>query len=112
MKVAMWILTGLLALLFVVAGSGKVLNIDPSPANFARWQLSMNFMHMIGALEILGGLGLLVRRLAPFAAVGLILLMIGAVRTGVIFHEPPHIFGPSVLIVLLGVLIWLRSRKR
>jgi uncharacterized membrane protein YphA (DoxX/SURF4 family) len=112
MKIAMWVLTVLLALLFVVTGTSKILEIKPSPENFARWQLSMNFMHIIGGLEVLGGLGLLIRRLAPLAAVGLILLMAGAVRTGVTFHEPGHIYGPSALIVLLGVVIWLRIRTR
>ena len=108
MKTAMWVLTILLAALFVVTGSAKIFEIKPSPENFSRWQLSMNFMHLIGVLEVLGGVGLLIRRLAPFAAVGLILLMMGAVRTGVTFHEPPHIYGPAALAVLLGVLVWLR----
>jgi uncharacterized membrane protein YphA (DoxX/SURF4 family) len=112
MKVAMWILTGILALLFVVTGSAKIFAIKPSPENFARWQLSMKFMQAIGALEVLGGLGLLVRRLAPWAAVGLIGILVGAIRTGVVFHEPAHIYGPAALIALLLVVIALRLKTR
>jgi uncharacterized membrane protein YphA (DoxX/SURF4 family) len=112
MKIATRVLTVLLALLFVVTGAAKLLELKPSPENFARWQLSMTFMHIIGGLEVLGGLGLLIRRLAPLAAAGLIGILIGAVRTGVVFHEPPHVYGPAALIVLLGVLIVLRLKSR
>ncbi len=102
---ALWIVTALLALTFVATGGGKLAAVPPSPANFARWGLSMNFMRFIGAAEVAGGLALLWRPLAPLAAVALIPIMVGAIKTGVQFHETMHIALPGVLIVLLIVVI-------
>ncbi len=94
--------------MFVLAGSGKVLDTPPSPENFTRWQLSMGFMHLIGALEVLGGIALLIPALSALSAIGLIAIMGGAVRTGIVFHEPMHIGLPAALIAMLVALIWLR----
>ncbi len=104
----LWSLSGLLALTFFVTGAGKVGAVKPSPQNFARWGLSPTIMRAVGAAEILGAIGLLVPRAAPFAAVGLGLLMLGAVRTGVVYKEPLHIALPAVLIVLLALVVHAR----
>src|ERR1700722_6256100 len=94
----LWAPSGLMALTFLAAGAGKVGAVKPSPENFARWGLSPTIMRAVGTAEILGAIGLLIPRAAPFAAVGLGLLMLGAVRTGVVHGEPLHIALPAVLI--------------
>jgi uncharacterized membrane protein YphA (DoxX/SURF4 family) len=82
-NIALWIVQLLLALLFLFAGGTKlVLSIEemtqqmPFPGMFLRF---------VGACEVLGALGLilpgLVRRygvLTPLAALGLVVIMIGA----------------------------------
>ena len=102
------VLTALLALTFVLTGGSKLASVAPSPENFARWGFSMTFMYAIGAIEVVGGLALLVPRLSPFAALLLAGTMLGAVRTGVVFHEALHIALPLVLLGLLGVVIYQR----
>jgi uncharacterized membrane protein len=97
------ILLGLLTLMFLVTGVSKLAAIAPSPENFTRWGLSLTIMRLIGALEVTGAIGLQIPRLSRAAALGLIALMFGAMRTGILFHEPLHIFLPLALIVLLGV---------
>ena len=104
----LWGLSGLLALIFVLAGVGKLAAIKPSPENFARWGLSPTIMRVVGSAEILGALGLLIPRVAPFAAIGLGLLMLGAIRTGVLHKEPLHIALPAVLVVLLALVLYVR----
>ena len=104
----LWSLTGLVALTFFAAGAGKVFAIKPSPENFARWELSPTIMRAVGAAEILGAMGLLIPRAAPFAAVGLCLLMLGAIRTGVAYREPLHVALPAVLIALLALVVYAR----
>ncbi len=104
----LWVITGLVALTFVVTGGGKLGDVAPSPANFTRWGYSMAFMHAIGAAELLGGLLLLVPRVAALVAVALIGVMLGALRTGVVHGEVPHIVLPLVLIGLLAVIAWRR----
>jgi uncharacterized membrane protein YphA (DoxX/SURF4 family) len=104
----LWPVYGLVAPTFVVAGLGKVAAIEPSPTNFKRWGISMRVMRLIGALEMLGGVGVCVPQVSGFAAIGLVLVMLGALRTGVVFKEPLHIILPAVLIALLGILIYAR----
>jgi uncharacterized membrane protein YphA (DoxX/SURF4 family) len=105
------VLTALVALTFAVTGSSKLANVAPSPENFARWGYSMTFMHLIGGVEIAGALGLLLPRLSPFAALGLIATMIGAARTGIVNSEPFHVVVPIVLIALLAMIVYGRRRE-
>jgi uncharacterized membrane protein YphA (DoxX/SURF4 family) len=103
-----WSLSGLLALIFFLAGIGKVAAIKPSPENFARWGLSPAVMRAVGSAEMLGAIGLLIPRVAPFAAVGLALLMLGAIRTGARHKEALHIALPAVLAALLALVVYIR----
>jgi|GEM_PF-1280675 len=110
-KQALWfrILVGVLALTFVLTGGSKLASVPPSPENFIRWGFSMHFMYLIGAVEVLGGLALLLRPTTFFAAIILSGTMLGAIRTGIVFHETMHILLPAVLLILLAVVI-LRRR--
>src|SRR5207253_2143490 len=89
--IPLWVVSGLVALTFMMTGSGKLLAMPPSPENFARWGLSTTLMYVVGAAEVAGAIGLLIPRVAPFAALGLAATMLGAVRTGVVFSEPMHV---------------------
>ncbi|MGH7785583.1 MAG: DoxX family protein [Candidatus Binatia bacterium] len=79
----MWIIQGLLALLFLFAGGSKlVLPIEEMTKDIA---LPGAFLRFIGVAEVLGGLGLILpgltgirTQLTPLAAVGLAIIMIGA----------------------------------
>ncbi len=85
MTCALWIVQGLLALLFLFAGGTKlVLPIealtDPTMVALPGW-----FLRFIGVAETLGGLGLILPGLlrirpglTPLAAAGLVIIMIGA----------------------------------
>lgn len=89
MHIALWIVSGLLAAVFLVAGSTKLLI---PPEKLARapgggWVLdfSARFVKILGALEILGAIGVILPALlhiapvlTPLAAVGLGIVMIGA----------------------------------
>jgi uncharacterized membrane protein len=80
----LWVVQGLLALLFLFAGVTKLLM---SAAELtAQTPLPASFVRLIGVLEILGGLGLVLpgmlrirTALTPLAAAGLSIIMIGAV---------------------------------
>ncbi len=83
MNVALWIIQGLLALLFLFAGGMKlVLPIEEMTKQMA---LPGAFLRFIGVAEVLGGLGLILpgitgvrTSLTPLAAAGLVIIMIGA----------------------------------
>jgi putative oxidoreductase len=60
-------------------------------------------------VELAGGIGLLVPRLAGLAAVGLALLMVGAAVTqAFILHGGALVITPVVLFVLFVVIAWDR----
>lgn len=82
-NVALWVLQGVLAALFLFAGIMKL--ITPTAALVEQSKLPGDFLHFIGVAEILGGLGLVLpgifriwRILTPLAAAGLAIIMFGA----------------------------------
>src|SRR5204862_6285157 len=86
MNIVLWIFQGLLALLFMFAGVMKFLMPADEMAKNMPPGLSVGFIYFIGVCEILGAIGLVVPwatkvkpGLTPIAAVGLFIIMIGAV---------------------------------
>ena len=83
MNVALWIVQGLLAALFLVAGGAKlVLPLDQmaGPVAVPGW-----FLRFLGVAEVLGAFGLILPGLlrirpglTPLAAAGLVIIMMGA----------------------------------
>lgn len=82
-RVTLWVLQGLLAALYLLAGGMKL--AAPLAALAEQSHLPGAFMKLIGVLEVAGALGLVLpglfrtaRVLTPLAAAGLALVMIGA----------------------------------
>jgi hypothetical protein len=83
MTYALWVVQGLLALLFLFAGGMKL--VLPLEALKGPVALPGPFLRFIGVAEVLGALGLILPGLlrmrpglTPLAAAGLVLIMIGA----------------------------------
>lgn len=107
-KIAMWVISGLLAALFLFAGLSKLL----MPGKMlAQWVYAPWFLTFIGVCETLGGIGLLIRRVAALAAAGLCGIMIGAVYTLVAHHMYKELPTPIVTFILLMVVIFLRRKE-
>ncbi|MBF9141158.1 DoxX family protein [Hymenobacter properus] len=108
-----WILQALLAAMFINAGVHKLIDLDGTAKNFEGMGLPGVLATVVGVAELLGGIGLLVPRTVRLAALGLIIIMIGAV-----FMHATKIPGgiakgiPAlVALVLLVVVYLLRSRQ-
>ncbi len=56
------------------------------------------FMYFIGAVEVAGGIGLLISRLSSLAASGLALMMVGAVATHIIHVEIGMLVVASIIL--------------
>ena len=110
MNVLLWVLQGLVGLLFLFSGGTKlVMSTEAmqkmSPPNSIM--LPGWFVKFIGVMEILGGLGLILpgltkirRNLTPLSAIGLLIIMIGAV---VITIMGPGV-GAAILPFVVGIL--------
>ncbi|WP_324678373.1 DoxX family protein [Hymenobacter sp. GOD-10R] len=105
-----WILQVLLGLAFIASGFKKLSDLTATVGMFSSMGLPGALAYVVGAAELLGGIGLLVPRFTRLAAIGLIIIMVGAV----IMHAtkiPGGLAGglPAlVLLALLAVVLWLR----
>jgi len=107
-KIAMWIVSILLACLFLSAGLPKLL----MPAKMLlQWTYAPWFLTFVGVCETLGAIGLLIPRLAALAAAGLSVIMIGAVYTLLNVHMPKQLPFPILAFILLMLVIYLRRKE-
>jgi uncharacterized membrane protein YphA (DoxX/SURF4 family) len=117
LNVVLWIIAGVLALFFLVAGVTKLTQPKEKLRANLAWveDFSPGMIKLIGGLEVLAAIGLIlpaaldiVPVLVPLAAVGLVLLMIGAAITHGRRGEYPLIAVNLVLLVLAAAVVWGR----
>ena len=120
MNILLWIIQALLALLFLFAGGTKlVLPIDVLTAMGSPNQVHLPglLIRFLGACEVLGALGLILPGLlrirqgltAP-AALGLVIVMIGAVVLTIIGDGIAAAIVPLVTLLLLAFVAYGRLR--
>ena len=120
MNIVLWIIQILLALLFVFAGVTKlvpIMTMPPPPPGM--WMPPIWFLKFIGLCELLGGLGLvlpgLFRRqqyLTVWAAIGLTIIMIGAVVVSVMTMGAASALTPLIAGLLCVFVAYGRSKLR
>ncbi|MGH3759356.1 DoxX family protein [Actinophytocola sp.] len=119
MNLALWIVAGLLAVAYFVGGSLKLIIPKEKIATVrgGGWveDFSAGSVKSIGALEVLGAVGLIlpaaldiVPVLVPVAALGLATIMVGAVITRIRRREATFMVGDLVYLVLAGFVAWGR----
>ena len=120
MNLTLWIVAGLLAVAYLVSGGGKLILAKDKIATMstsARWveDFSADSVKVIGALEVLGAVGLILPAaldlapvLVPLAALGLVMIMVGAVITRIRRHEPKFMVADLVYLALAGFVAWGR----
>lgn len=108
-RVLLWILTVLIGLWMVVAGLTKFQNAAEWQRWFAEdWGYPTWFRSFIGVAEIGGGLLLLLPKTAPYAAAGLMTIMLGAVWTVTTKTSDLSWVTPLVGAILLGIVLAAR----
>ena len=105
MKYALWVVQGLLALVFLWAGGVKL--ILPVEALTQQMPLPGPFMRFIGVAEVLGAIGLILPGLlrirpglTPLAAAGLVIIMIGATVVTLAGGD----VAPALIPLVVGIL--------
>ncbi|WP_040686140.1 DoxX family protein [Nocardia vinacea] len=117
MNIAFWITAGLLALFYLYAGALKITRNRDRLRPMMAWvdRIPLPAVRTVGALEVLGALGLILpplTGLAPWlavaAAIGFVLLQLGAI--------PVHLSGGDrrvalnmTLLLIAAVTVWLAT---
>jgi hypothetical protein len=118
MKVAYWIVAALLALLYLYSGGIKVVRSKDQLRPMMGWidTVPLRLVRTIGVLEVLGAWGLvlppltgLAPGLALAAAIGLVLIQVGAISLHLSRGEAKMIGLNIALLALAGVAIWLST---
>ncbi|HEY2993959.1 MAG TPA: DoxX family protein [Methylomirabilota bacterium] len=115
MNVALWIVQGLLAAVFLFSGSMKfIMTVEEMTRQMAMpgW-----FLRFIGVAEVLGGLGLILPGLlrirpglTPLAAAGLVIIMLGATVVSAMIGPVVMALLPFVVGVLAAFVAYGRWR--
>ena len=117
MGIALWVVQVLLALAFLGAGATKLSQPKEKLLKNMAWveDFSQRTVRLIGTLEVLGAIGVVLPALTgilpwltPLAALGLVLLMIGAALTHLRRTEYGYIAMNVVLLVLVAFVAYGR----
>ena len=111
--IGLWILQILLAIVMIGPGSQKF--TGPTwERMFRTWGYPDNFYLLIGAIEVVGGLCLLVPRTAAYGAAALVPVMIGAAFTQILRGGRNGVgeFVFAALLALVAFVRWRGMRRR
>ena len=114
MLIAVWIVSGLLALAYLFSGANKAFRPHDKvkvtmefAADFAPWQVKA-----IGIIEILGAIGLILPELlhvavilTPIAAVGLAIVQVVAIIVHLRRHDDPKGLVVNIVLLLAAVFV-------
>jgi uncharacterized membrane protein YphA (DoxX/SURF4 family) len=115
MNLALWIIAGVLAAVFLLAGGNKLFipreKLAKAPGGGWVNDFSAGFIKVLGAVEIVGAIGLIVPAaldiapiLVPLAAIGLATIMIGAAIVTSRRHESKHALLNLTYLALIALV--------
>jgi hypothetical protein len=123
MNTALWIDAGLLAGVFALSSSAKLFvskdRLATVPLGGWTEDASVGFVKALGALEALAAAGLILPAvldiapvLVPMDAVGIALLMVGAMTTHLRRHEPAGVALNLAYLAMAAFVAWGRFGPR
>ncbi|PKO01497.1 MAG: DoxX family protein [Chloroflexi bacterium HGW-Chloroflexi-5] len=113
MNIVLWIIQGLLLLMYLIAGAMKAFNTKKAreSMNWAQERPS-GFVRFVGTSEMLGALGLVLPMLTgilpwltPLAAIGLTLIQLLAILTVHIPKREYKILPMNLILLLLALFV-------
>ena len=119
MSLALWISAGLLAVVLLVSSTSKLFvpkeKLATVPLGGWTGDASVGFVKALGAIELLAAAGLVLPAtldiapdLVPLAAVGVVLLMVGAMITHLRRHEAVGVVLNLAYLALAAFVAWGR----
>ena len=116
MKIALWIVQVLLALVFVASGSMKLFAFDQLAASAPALADQHGVVTFIGIAELAGAIGLILPRLTgifpvltTWAAVGLATIMVLATGLHLMHREFSHVVVTVILLALAAFVVYGRG---
>ena len=115
MEIALWIVQGILAVLYLLAGSMKAFQTAKARESMP-WakRHPENYVRMIGAFEILGAIGLIVPVLTgilpwltPLAAAGLAVVQLLAIFMEHLPNKETKVLPMNALLAILAVVVFV-----
>ncbi len=116
MNITLWVIQGLLAAMFIMAGMMKAFQYEKAKEKLP-WvkDVSKGLVTFIGISELLGGIGLIAPQatgilpiLTPVAAIGLSVIMLLAARFHLSRKEMPGVITNLVILVLAAFVAYGR----
>lgn len=106
-----WVLQGLLALAFLFAGGTKLSGSEEMIRHLTAMGYPAWATYVIGAVEVVGGIALLIPRFTRPAALVLAAVMVGAVGSHLLLTSEPA-SSATAAAVLLGLLLVVYFLRR
>jgi uncharacterized membrane protein YphA (DoxX/SURF4 family) len=107
-NLALWVLSGLSSVLFLLAGVAKITGAQAMRDGFESWGYPPWFMYVVGVCEILGGVLVVMPSTRVHGALLLAVVMLGAVWTHLVNGETTAALMPLAVLGVLGAVLWMR----
>jgi putative oxidoreductase len=107
-RIALWAVKILLAAVFLAAGGAKLAGVPMLVQNFEDIGFGQWFRYLTGALEVGGGIAILIPAFSPFAAALLACVMIGAIATHIFLIGGSSV--PAIILLLFCMLVVFAGR--
>ena len=107
-----WMACAIISTIFVLAALPKMLGIEMIAEAFESWNYPVEFMYVVGLLELAGALLILIPTAARFGFVVLIFVMCGAIVTHLMSGEIAMAVVPLALLIGLAVVMTRDRREQ
>jgi uncharacterized membrane protein YphA (DoxX/SURF4 family) len=107
--IATWVLSGLIALVMIMAGASKLRGAEEQVKGFAAMGYPTWFLYATGVIEVVGGILLLIPKTAVFGVLLLGATMVGAVVSLLKIGDVGHAPIPLVFLLVIALIGWLRA---
>lgn len=110
LKTTYYVLLVIISVGFIFSALPKLTGNPMAVAGFAQAHLPVWFMYVVGVLELLGAIGLWIRKTAFWSAIGLFVILAGALVVTVIFQGVALAIIPAIYAIVLGVVLDLEQK--
>jgi putative oxidoreductase len=107
-QIGAWVLSALLALMFLFAGGFKLSGAQVAVDNFSKWGYPDWFRVVTGIVEVTAAVLVIVPRTSFLGALLILPTMVGAVLTHLTHAEARNAPLPVILFILAAALAYLR----